>query len=211
MLRHLSRINLGVFVMDNILGKPAQDIGELIFAYSAAHSEQLEILVASKLAQPGWQLEEPKFKGVVLEFTALLLHVSDRIAFEVIGPKRRSQLIDGVLEVVNSTGTTCSLSQNHPQPPFVSSDHTNITVVGVNTNLLNTRQQEYSGFLDFQRGDELNHTGALTWRFGVHVSEAIVEPRFDADIQRWARTMAIESYAAIIPRLRKILGETIGE
>ncbi len=197
--------------MDNLLGKPAQDIGELIFAHSAAHSERLEILVASKVAEPGWQLDESKFKGVVFEFTALLLHVSDRVAFDIIGPKGRSQLIDVVLGVVNSVGTTCSLSQNHPQSPFVRSDHTNITVVGVNTDLLNKRQQEYSRFLDFRRGDELNHTATLTWRFGVHVSEAIVEPRFDADIQKWARLMAIESYTAIIPRIRKILGEPNSE
>jgi hypothetical protein len=197
--------------MTSSLDKAAQEVGELVLAHSTNCSERIELLVAARMPQPGWQIDESKFKQLVTEFTALFLYVSDRLAFDLVGPKRRLKFGNGTLAVVNAIGTSLSLSKPHPAPPFVSNVQAKITIVGVNTDLLNSRGAEYARFTNFLKSDRFNHPNTLTWAFGVHVSDVFAEAALDPEIQGWSRMIAIESYAMFLPSVRRLLEEATSD
>jgi hypothetical protein len=99
--------------MNGTLNDAAQPIAENIFAQASAHSEMLEDKIGVKLS-------EEQFNRIFEEFVALLQHISVRATFDVIGREKGGEFVNLIYAHVSALGTSFSLSERHPNPPFIS-------------------------------------------------------------------------------------------
>lgn len=183
--------------MDKTLQDAAQPIAENIFARASVHSEKLEERLEVTLP-------DGQFNQIILEFVALLLHITDRVAFDLLGGSERSEFIDLIFAHLNAFGTSYSISEKHTASPFVRMEG-NIKFVGLNDSLLNQRQIEYAKHMDSSSGsDELNKPDTVTWQFAKHVSDIFAQPTRELEVQEVARAEAVNTYAIFMPLLREL-------
>lgn len=178
--------------MDPTLKDAVQPIAENIFAQASVHSEMLEDKI-------GVNLPDEQFNKIFQEFVALLLHVSLRATFDLI---EGGEFVNLTYAWVNVLGTSCSLSERHPNPPFINRKE-NMEIVGVDNDLLDKRHSEYAKHANLFGNGELNEPNTVTWQFAKHVSDIIAKPTKELDIQKAARTEAVTTYGVFIPFLRK--------
>src|SRR5258708_23605446 len=181
--------------MNETLNNAAQPIAENIFAQANAHSEMLEDRI-------GVNLSDEQFNKVLQEFVALLQHVSIRASFDLIGREKGGEFVNVIYAHVNALGTSFSLSERHPNPPFISSEG-NIEIVGLGTDFLDKRHTEYAKHSNLFGNGELNDPNTVTSEFAKHVSDIIALPSKELEIQKAARTEALTTYATLIPFLGK--------
>ena len=185
----------------------AEELAKTILATSVECAEHIE-REYSRTTQGGRKLKDKQFQAVVTEFVILLSHLSDRDAFGILGPTGRATFMDMLATEINRLGTTSHMNAEHRLPAFTSKIDKDISVVGLELDLLNKRQDEYADYKELLRpSDEGGLRGTLHWEFGRYVADIIDAPGAKSLYRLIATHLGSEAYTAILPTLSNLRKE----
>ena len=117
------------------------------------------------------RFSECDFQSLVAEFSIVLLHYIDRVAFRILSQEQRHEFMDALLLSVNHLGCNQPMNEIHRVPAFVSERSPGITVCGLSSELYTLRVNEYRELKDIPGEGEPQLTGTLGGEFGKYISQ----------------------------------------
>ncbi len=189
------------------LRKVASDLAEDILANAVKFATQVEqecfTTTPDQGDKIGVKIDDAQFQAIVLEFTALQLHISDRETFKAIGPSNRAVFMDIVAGTLNELGTKSPMSEQHSLAAFSVEVKPGIRVEGLNVDFVNQRQTEYAAYRLVQPRRDKPLRGTLFWEFGKHVA-GVAHPHAEGECQALAAFLGGEAYLSILAILEKL-------
>jgi hypothetical protein len=135
----------GGLVIDEAIDRTAPALARTILATSILCARRIEEAFRTRGTEPG-KFKDPDFQDIVTEFVHVLIHLSDREAFEKIpDPQKRSAFLNSLVNSILQLGTTQRMTDEHPVPAFTRMVEPGIQVEGFGMDRLNKRQAEYAG------------------------------------------------------------------
>lgn len=117
------------------------------------------------------------FARMFYEWVWLYIHLIDRIAFDLIGPKKRSALVNALVE---RTVEILRDAAEEESPKLKQMAEPKVIKAGLMDSFwenLNVRQQEYAKFAKWLPDDKEGYGGTLFWEFAAKLARVVGRER----------------------------------
>lgn len=160
-------------------------------------------------------LTPPVFSQITVEYLMLFIHLTDRVLFQLFGPKDRTPYIDVLVALISDTLKGDSFSESFPKftkaldvkekvriSPSMRNNADDYIVEGLSilmdtfsTDELNMRTVEYAKYKNIVPIGDGSPQGTLLWEFGKNISYIISNHRDDTENTKLSSDLAAKYYA----------------
>jgi len=157
------------------------------------------------------------FSQITVEYLMLFIHLTDKVLFQLFGPKDRTQYIDLLVALISETSKGDSFSESFPKfrktldvkekvriSPTMRNKADDYIIADVSIFMdaffideLNMRTIEYTKYKNIIPSGDNSPQGTLLWEFGKNISFVIYDHQNDTDTIKLSSELAAKYYANI--------------
>jgi len=180
----------------DILNEIAAGLSVDIFKEAISCAESVEKFQKKEVKGKS-EIDSLQYRQLAIEFMFLFIHLSDRIAFGLLGSEKRSQFMDLLAfwmnRMISEDIATYITSKFKTAVQIIPK----ISFVGLDHEQLNERNIEYSKYKKLFPEKNEAYKDTLFWEFGKHVSKIVAGQPNDIAYAVLAIELAISSFKNI--------------